>query len=111
MRRIGLDACCGRRSKTIRTPWRSTTPTAATPWSRPLSTRPGRFGGIVFIGHELTAETQALLRDGVMTLTIDQAFELQARRAVEVLLHQVGRVDTLPGPVEIPFSLHTRENA
>lgn len=71
----------------------------------------GKVGGIVFIGHELTAETQALLRDGMMTLTIDQAFELQARRAVEVLLHQVGRVDTLPGPVEIPFSLHTRENA
>ena len=68
-------------------------------------------GAILFIGHERTAESHALLREGVMTLTIDQAFELQARRAVEVLLHHVGHVDSLPGPVEIPFTLHTRENA
>ena len=66
---------------------------------------------IVFIGHELTAETRTLLRDGDMSLTMDQAFELQARRAVEVLLRHVGHIDTLPGPVEIPFTLHTRENA
>lgn len=68
-------------------------------------------GGIVFISHELTAESRGLLRDGVMTLTMDQAFELQARRSVEVLLHHVGHIDTLPGPVEIPFTLHTCENA
>jgi LacI family transcriptional regulator len=67
--------------------------------------------GTVLIGHELTPETSALLRDGIMTFTIDQAFELQARRAVEVLLHQVGHIAAFPGPLEVPFTLHTRENA
>ena len=46
-----------------------------------------------------------------MTLTIDQAFELQARRAVELLLHRLGHSDLPPGPAEIPFTLHTRANA
>ena len=50
--------------------------------------------GTVFIGHELNAESRILLEQGVMTLTIDQAVELQARRAVEVLLHHVGHVAT-----------------
>ena len=46
-----------------------------------------------------------------MTLTIDQAVELQARRAVEILLHHVGHVATPSDPVTIPFTLHTRANA
>ena len=67
--------------------------------------------GTVFIGHELNAESRILLEQGVMTLTIDQAVELQARRAVEVLLHHVGHVATPSDPVTIPFTLHTRANA
>ena len=67
--------------------------------------------GFVLVGHELTEETRALLREGVMTLTIDQAFELQARRAVEILLHHLGHIDLAPAPAEIPFTLHTRANA
>ena len=66
---------------------------------------------IVHIGHELNAVTATLLQEGVMTVTIDQAFELQARRAVEVLLHRFGQLDAFPGPAEVPFTLHTRENA
>lgn len=64
----------------------------------------------VFIGHELTEESRALLSEGTMTLTIDQAFEFQARRAVEVLLYDLGRTDVLPDPAEISFTLHTRAN-
>jgi LacI family transcriptional regulator len=67
-------------------------------------------GEIVYIGHELNAETTALLREGTLTLTIDQAFELQAWRAVEVLLHRFGQLDSFPGSVSVPFTLHTREN-
>lgn len=72
--------------------------------------RQARPGETVFIGHELTDESRALLASGVMTLTIDQAFELQARRAVEVLLHRLGHPIVLPDAAGIPFTLHTRAN-
>jgi LacI family transcriptional regulator len=44
----------------------------------------------LFIGHELTAFTYSSLRDGLMTLTIDQSPELQAQFALEVLMHHFG---------------------
>jgi LacI family transcriptional regulator len=44
----------------------------------------------IFIGHELTAFTWAALREGWMTLTIDQSPELQAQQAMEVLMHRFG---------------------
>jgi len=43
-----------------------------------------------FIGHELTAFTWTSLREGLMTLTIDQSPELQAQYAVEVLMNHFG---------------------
>lgn len=43
-----------------------------------------------FIGHELTAFTYQSLRDGSMTLTIDQSPELQAQYALEVLMNHFG---------------------
>ena len=65
----------------------------------------------MFVGHELTEFSAALLREGVMTLAIDQAPELQARRSVELLLGYIGALEAGPAPTEIPFTLHTRENA
>jgi LacI family transcriptional regulator len=44
----------------------------------------------IFIGHELTPFTHASLREGSMTLTIDQSPELQAQFALEVLLSHFG---------------------
>lgn len=71
-----------------------------------------RPGELVHVGHELNPETVALLREGVLTVAIDQAFELQARRAVEVLLRHLGQLDgPPPEAAEVPFTLHTRENA
>jgi LacI family transcriptional regulator len=67
-------------------------------------------GKIVFVGHELTESSAALLREGIMTLTIDQAPELQARRAIEVMLNHLGFLERDPYSTEIPFTLHTREN-
>jgi hypothetical protein len=40
----------------------------------------------IFIGHELTPFTHVSLREGAMTLTIDQSPELQAQFALEVRL-------------------------
>jgi LacI family transcriptional regulator len=72
--------------------------------------RLARPAGTIFIGHELTDESRSLMGEGIMTLTIDQAFELQARRAVEVLLHRLGHAVMLPASAGIPFTLHTRAN-
>jgi LacI family transcriptional regulator len=44
----------------------------------------------IFVGHELTSFTWQSLRDGWMTLTIDQSPELQAQYAVEVLMNHFG---------------------
>lgn len=44
----------------------------------------------IFIGHELTAFTYQSLRDGLMTLTIDQSPEMQAQYALEVLMDHFG---------------------
>jgi LacI family transcriptional regulator len=70
----------------------------------------GRGGSVLFVGHELTDETAALLRDGSMTVTIDQAPELQARRSIDLMLSRLGVTpsETLGG--EIAFTLHTSEN-
>ena len=66
---------------------------------------------IVYIGHELSPGNAELLREGVLTVAIDQAFELQARRAVEILLHRLGYLDATPAAALVPFTLHVRENA
>lgn len=71
----------------------------------------GRAGFVAFLGHELTESSAALLHEGVMTLAIDQAPELQARRAVEIMLARLGLLAPDPQPGTIPFTLHTRENA
>lgn len=70
----------------------------------------GRTGATLFLGHELTEETRVLLRGGEMTVTIDQAPELQARRAIDLMLK---RLAVTAGPTveaEISFTLHTAEN-
>lgn len=71
----------------------------------------GRAGQVAFVGHELTDASAALLRERVMMLAIDQAPELQARRAVETMLKHLGMFEPELQPTEIPFTLHTRENA
>lgn len=68
----------------------------------------------IFIGHELTAFTWASLRDGSMTLTIDQSPELQVQYALEVLMHHFGFEGT--GHVEppyvstVPFVIYSPQN-
>jgi len=73
-----------------------------------LRTRP------VFIGHELTHETRPMLRDGIMTLAIDQYPEHQARFALDVLLHHFGFAEAgsmaVPYRANYSFRLFTREN-
>ena len=68
----------------------------------------------IFIGHELTENTRAMLRSGLMTLAIDQNPEQQARSAVDVLLHHFGFVEanwmTVPYVPNTSFTLYGPEN-
>ncbi|MGH7122104.1 MAG: LacI family DNA-binding transcriptional regulator [Acetobacteraceae bacterium] len=67
-------------------------------------------GKAVFIGHELSSETRRMLEDGTMTLTIDQNPELQARRAINILLHRFGYLEESAGSSAVPFVIYGPEN-
>ena len=71
----------------------------------------GLAGKLLFLGHELTEASARLLQEGVMTVTIDQAPELQARRSIDLMLSRLGVLDSASLSGEIPFTLHTCENA
>jgi LacI family transcriptional regulator len=54
-----------------------------------------------------------MLREGVMTLTIDQNPERQARNAVNLILGQFGYGEPATGQQTrdyVPFTIYTREN-
>jgi LacI family transcriptional regulator len=70
----------------------------------------GRAGEVLFVGHELTEESAVLLREGAMTVAIDQAPELQARRSIDLMLSRLGVTSTETPGGEIAFTLHTAEN-
>ena len=68
----------------------------------------------VFLGHELTRYTAQLLREGTMTLTIDQVPELQSRFAISVLLRELDFADEHspepPYKSPVPSVLYVAEN-
>ncbi|MFO1034009.1 MAG: LacI family DNA-binding transcriptional regulator [Hyphomicrobiales bacterium] len=65
---------------------------------------------ICFIGHELTEQSAAALREGTMAAVIDQAPETQARRAIDTALHQLGLLRTEVDASPIRFVTVTAEN-
>ncbi|SEK09574.1 lac repressor [Marinovum algicola] len=68
----------------------------------------------LFIGHELTGFTWRCLRDGLMTLTIDQSPELQAQYALEVVMHHYGFEGAVhanpPYVSDVPIVLYGPQN-
>ncbi len=68
----------------------------------------------IFIGHELTRFTWGILREGLMTLTIDQNPELQAQFALDVLLSHFGFASAAhvvpPYGSTVPIVLYGPEN-
>lgn len=63
-----------------------------------------------YIGHELTERSACALRQGIMSVVLDQVPEAQARRAMDLMLARLG---LLPGPVANPpirFVTITPEN-
>ncbi|ALI56542.1 transcriptional regulator, LacI family [Celeribacter marinus] len=67
----------------------------------------------LFVGHELTEYTTRMLRDGLMTLTLDQSPRLQAQFSLDVLLDHFGYESiTIPRPYvsNVPIVLYGPEN-
>lgn len=69
-----------------------------------------RAGDIFFVGHELTDRSAEALRDGVMSVVLDQAPEAQARRAIDLLLKEIGLLDVEVDRSPIRFVTVTAEN-
>lgn len=65
---------------------------------------------ICVIGHELTDQSATALTDGTVSAIIDQAPETQARRALDMALHQLGLLDTEVDMTPIRFITITAEN-
>ncbi|OAP36718.1 LacI family transcriptional regulator [Sinorhizobium glycinis] len=64
---------------------------------------------VFFVGHELTENTRAALRDGTMDVVLDQAPEAQARRALDLILYRTGLTDIEPDQAPIRFITITKE--
>lgn len=69
----------------------------------------------IFVGHELTEHSAALLREKIMSLVIDQSPELQARLAVNQILRHFAFADPTSGDdafdtKPVPIVLYGPEN-
>ncbi|MDE2445036.1 MAG: LacI family DNA-binding transcriptional regulator [Alphaproteobacteria bacterium] len=65
---------------------------------------------LCLIGHELTAQNAAAIRDGTITAIIDQTPEAQARRSLDLALYRLGLLDTAVDTSPIRFITITAEN-
>jgi LacI family transcriptional regulator len=83
---------------------------AANPALADVLRRHPRGTQVFFVGHELTERTAAALRDGVMSVVLDQAPETQARRAIDLMLKQIGLLDMELDTAPIRFVTVTAEN-
>jgi len=72
--------------------------------------RTGHAGRIVFVGHETTDATMALMKTGTMQVNIDQNPELHALRALQILLRFARHREVVPEEATIPFSVYCPEN-
>ena len=67
----------------------------------------------LFVGHELTEHTTRMLREGIMTLTLDQSPRLQAQFSLDVLLDHFGYEGVpvvRPYKSSVPIVLYGPEN-
>lgn len=65
---------------------------------------------VFFVGHELTENNAGALREGVMSVVLDQAPEAQARRAIDLTLKRIGLLDMELDTSPIRFITLTAEN-
>lgn len=65
---------------------------------------------IMWIGHELTDNSRRWLKSGLMDIVLDQAPEVQARRAIDAVLSLIGLLDADVDPEPVRFLTITAEN-
>lgn len=65
---------------------------------------------VFWVGHELSDQSRGALRDGVMSIVLDQAPEIQARRAIDLTLRSLGLIDVEVSPEPVRFLTITPEN-
>lgn len=63
-----------------------------------------------WVGHELSPETELFLRERIMNIVIDQAPEIQARRAIDLVLHKLGIIQIPTSSESTYFNIITPEN-
>lgn len=65
---------------------------------------------VFFIGHELTERSADALREGVMSVVLDQMPETQARRSMDLMLSKLGLLNQEVANPPIRFVTITAEN-
>ena len=73
--------------------------------------RRDRGRSIMWIGHELTDDSRRWLRSGLMDIVLDQAPEVQARRALDMVLRGIGFLDVEVSSEPVRFLTINAENA
>ncbi|MEI1250476.1 LacI family DNA-binding transcriptional regulator [Rhizobium aouanii] len=63
-----------------------------------------------WVGHELTGETQDYLSRGIMSIVLDQAPEVQARRSIDLALNRLGLIEVEVSAEPVRFLTITPEN-
>ncbi len=51
---------------------------------------------VFWVGHELSNATRGYLKEDLMTIVLDQAPEVQARRAIDLTFKRLGLIDPEP---------------
>ncbi|MGO7201084.1 LacI family DNA-binding transcriptional regulator [Rhizobium ruizarguesonis] len=69
-----------------------------------------RAGRPFWVGHELTGETQDYLSRGIMSIVLDQAPEVQARRSIDLALNRLGLIEVEVSAEPVRFLTITPEN-
>ncbi|AWI60020.1 LacI family DNA-binding transcriptional regulator [Sinorhizobium fredii] len=63
-----------------------------------------------WVGHELSDQSRRALRSGIMSIVLDQAPEIQARRSIDLTLRSLGLIDVEGSPEPVRFLTITPEN-
>lgn len=65
---------------------------------------------VFWVGHELSEQSRIALRQGVMSIVLDQAPEIQARRSIDLTLRSLDLIDVEVSPEPVRFLTITPEN-
>jgi LacI family transcriptional regulator len=71
---------------------------------------PAQRTAIMWIGHELTDNTRRWLKSGLMSIVLDQAPEIQARRSIDTVLRRIGFLDVEVSTEPVRFLTISAEN-